>query len=249
MNSFFKSEEQPATEHPPWKVLLVDDHPVVRDGLAQRIALEPDLSVCATCENISRAMREVTMHHPDLAVVDLSLPNGHGLDLIKDLHARFPDVRLLVFSMHDEQTYGERALLSGAQGYVMKDESPDEVLAAIRKVLSGRISISAHLSARLAEAAASARGAKARKLPMERLSNRELEVLEWMGQGKSVKAIALRLERSAKTIETYRQRLKDKLNIETNSELIAHAARWVQEHSGRTAVPHQRKSRPRKARE
>ncbi|EDY16636.1 two component transcriptional regulator, LuxR family [Chthoniobacter flavus Ellin428] len=247
MNSFVKTDDAPAPESRPWKVLLVDDHPVVRDGLAQRIALEPDLSVCAACESVSRALREVTVHHPDLAVVDLSLPSGHGLDLIKEIHARYPEVRLLVFSMHDEQTYGERALLSGAQGYVMKDESPDEVLAAIRKVLSGRISISAHLSARLAEAAASTRGTRARKLPMDRLSNRELEVLEWMGQGKSVKAIAQRLERSAKTIETYRQRLKEKLNIESNSELIAHAARWVQEHSSHAATASQRKPRARKA--
>lgn len=249
MSSSVQARDQPATAGRRWKVLLVDDHPVVRDGLAQRIALEPDLDVCATCESVSRALREVTVHHPDLAVVDLSLPNGHGLDLIKQIHARFPEVRLLVFSMHDEQTYGERALLSGAQGYIMKDESPEEVMAAIRKVLSGRISISAHLSARLAEAAASARGARARKLPMERLSNRELEVLEWMGQGKTVKSIAQHLNRSAKTIETYRQRLKDKLNIQSNSELIAHAARWVQEHSGRAGTRAPRKSSSRKATE
>jgi DNA-binding NarL/FixJ family response regulator len=247
MNSSVTTRDQPAAANRPWKVLLVDDHPVVRDGLAQRIDMEPDLSVCATCESVSSALREVTEHHPDLAVVDLSLPNGHGLDLIKEIHARFPDVRLLVFSMHDEQTYGERALLSGAQGYVMKDESPDEVLAAIRKVLSGRISISPHLSARLAEAAVSTGGSRNRKLPMDRLSNRELEVLEWMGQGKSVKAIAERLDRSAKTIETYRQRLKDKLHIQSNSELIAHAARWVQEHGSHAASPRQRKPRAHKS--
>jgi DNA-binding NarL/FixJ family response regulator len=172
------------------------------------------------------------VHHPDLAIVDLSLPDGHGLDLIRDIHLRHPEVRLLVFSMHDEQTYGERALLSGAQGYVMKDESPDHVLGAIRKVLSGQISISPHLSERLLQSAASGRHMMSKKPPMERLSNRELEVLEWMGQGLSVKDIAQRLHRSAKTIETHRQRLKDKLQIKSNSELIAHAARWIQETSG-----------------
>src|SRR6266581_1354182 len=104
------TEQAPIARHP-WKVLLVDDHPVVRDGLAQRIGLEPDLSVCATCDTSTGAMHEMDVHHPDLAVVDLSLPNGHGLDLIKDIHALHPEVRLLVFSMHDEQTYGERALL------------------------------------------------------------------------------------------------------------------------------------------
>lgn len=223
----------------PWKVLLVDDHPVVREGLAQRIALESDLSVCATCDSARRALQETGAHHPDLVIVDLSLPNGHGLDLIKQLHTRHPKARVLVFSMHDEQTYGERALLSGAHGYVMKDESPDEVLAAIRKVLAGKISISAHLSERLMHSAAvGGRRAKADKSPMERLSNRELEVLEWLGHGLSVRTIAGQLHRSAKTIETYRQRLKEKLRIESNAELIIRAARWMEESSNRPPAPH-----------
>jgi DNA-binding NarL/FixJ family response regulator len=239
--------EQPPPAGRPWKLLLVDDHPVVREGLAQRIALEPDLSVCATCDTAHGAMHEMDVHHPDLAVVDLSLPNGHGLDLIREIHALHPEVLLLVFSMHDEQTYGERALLSGAQGYVMKDESPDAVLAAIRKVLHGQISISAHLSERLMLTAARGRGQQARKPAMERLSNRELEVLEWMGQGMSIKAIAQRLNRSAKTIETHRQRLKDKLQIRSNSELIAHAARWMHETGGGSEGGHRSKSHPKEA--
>ena len=147
----------------PWKVLLVDDHPVVRDGLAQRIELEPDLTVCATCDSVSVALKAAEAHHPDLAVVDLALPNGHGLDLIKELHTRHPAMRLLVFSMHDEQTYGERALLSGAQGYVMKDESPDRVLEAIRNVLAGKISINPNLSSQLLQAAMGGRRRDARK--------------------------------------------------------------------------------------
>jgi DNA-binding NarL/FixJ family response regulator len=219
----------------PWKVLLVDDHPVVRDGLAQRIGLEPDLAVCATCDTIGHALQAMDSYHPDLAIVDLSLPNGHGLDLIKEVHARHPKIRLLVFSMHDEQVYGERALLSGAQGYVMKDVSPDEVMEAIRNVLAGKISVSVPLSRQLVlTAAAGGRRARAKRPPMERLSNRELEILGWLGQGMSVKAIAERLHRSSKTVETHRQRLKVKLHIKSNSELIAHAACWVQESRGRT---------------
>lgn len=232
MNSPATVKIGPGSPARPWKVLLVDDHPVVREGLAQRIALEPDLAVCATCENIGNALKAVDAHHPDLVVVDLALPNGHGLDLIKELHARYPAMRLLVFSMHDEQTYGERALLSGAQGYVMKDESPDHVLEAIRDVLAGKISVSPKLSSRLLQTATGGRRLLAKKPPMERLSDRELEVLEWIGQGLSVKTIAQRLHRSAKTIETHRQRLKDKLHIKSNSELIAQAACWVQESSG-----------------
>ena len=229
-----KNQLPPAA--PPSKILLVDDHPVVRDGLAQRIGLEPDLSVCATCESIAQALQTLETCQPDLAIVDLTLPNGHGLDLIKEIHARYPAVRLLVFSMHDEQTYGERALHSGAQGYVMKDESPDHLLEAIRKVLAGKISISEHLSDRLLHVAAGGRRLRAKKAPMERLSDRELEVLEWLGQGLSTKQIAARLRRSAKTIETHRQRLKDKLQIKSNSELIAHAACWVQEAGKRSRL-------------
>jgi DNA-binding NarL/FixJ family response regulator len=243
MNSSGNIKNEPAPKERPWKVLLVDDHPVVRAGLAQRIGLEPDLAVCATCESISNALKEVDAHHPDLVVVDLTLPNGHGLDLIKKLHTRYPAMRLLVFSMHDEQTYGERALLSGAQGYVMKDESPDRVLEAIRDVLAGKISVSPNLSDRLLQTATGGRHLGANKLPMERLSNRELEVLEWIGQGLSMKIIAQRLRRSVKTIETHRQRLKDKLHIKSNPELIAQAACWVQETSGRLARSRGRKAR------
>ena len=243
MNSPGNIRTEPTPKEGPWKVLLVDDHPVVRDGLAQRIALEPDLAVCATCDSAHRALEEVAAHQPDLAVVDLSLPTGHGLDLIKELRARHPALRLLVFSMHDEQTYGERALHSGAHGYVMKDESPDRVLEAIRNVLAGRISVSSSLSERLLQTATVGRRRSAKKLPMERLSNRELEVLEWIGQGLSVKIIAQRLHRSVKTIETHRQRLKDKLHIKSNPALIAQAACWAQGNSGRLERSLRRKAR------
>ena len=243
MNSSGNTRNEPVSERRPWKVLLVDDHPVVRDGLAQRIGLESDLTVCATCENADCVLEAVDAHHPDIAVVDLTLPNGHGLDLIRELHARHPSLRLLVFSMHDEQTYGERALLLGAQGYVMKDESPDRVIEAILDVLAGRISVSPNLSYRLLQTASGGRRPGATKPPLERLSNRELEILEWIGQGLSVKIIAQRLHRSVKTVETHRQRLKDKLHIKSNPELIAQAACWMQEGSGRFGKSRRRKAR------
>jgi DNA-binding NarL/FixJ family response regulator len=173
---------------------------------------------------------------PDLAVVDLSLPDGHGLDLIRGIHALHPEVRLLVFSMHDENIYGERALLAGAQGYVMKDESPEVVLAAIHVVLEGKIAISPNLSNRMLQTAVGDRG-KTAKPPMERLSDRELEIFEMLGRGMSTKEIATRLRRSAKTVETHRLRLKDKLHITANSELIVKAACWVQEAGGKVGTP------------
>jgi DNA-binding NarL/FixJ family response regulator len=218
-----------------WKVLLVDDHPVVREGLAQRIRLESDLEVSGTSVNVRDAWQALENNLPDLVVVDLSFPSGHGLDLIKDIHARHPQVRLLVFSMHDENIYGERALLAGAQGYVMKDESPEQVLAAIRKVLAGKIAISANLSNRMLQTAVGDRGMSA-KPAMERLSNRELEVFEMIGRGMNTREIATSLRRSAKTVETHRLRLKVKLQITANSELIVKAACWVQETGGKLGM-------------
>jgi DNA-binding NarL/FixJ family response regulator len=214
---------------PKSSVLLVDDHPVVRDGLAQRIALEPDLDVCATSATVTEALEALKRHRPDLAIVDLTLPDGHGLELLKEIRALYPKVRLLVFSMHDEIIYGERTLLAGAQGYVMKDAPPETLLAAIRSVLAGKIAVSPDLSERMLRSAARSRTPKP---PMERLSDRELEVFELIGRGVSTKEIADRLHRSVKTIETHRQRLKTKLQIKGHAELIAQAARWVQETGG-----------------
>lgn len=224
----------PAPTVPKSSVLLVDDHPVVRDGLAQRIALEPDLEVCAASANVTQALEALKKHRPDLVIVDLMLPDGHGLELIKEIRSLYPKVRMLIFSMHDEVIYGERALLAGAQGYVMKDEPPERLLAAIRTVLGGKIAVSPSLSERMLRSASKSR---APKPPMERLSDRELEVFELIGRGVATKEIADRLHRSVKTIETHRQRLKTKLQIKGHAELIAQAARWVQEAGGGDPTP------------
>jgi DNA-binding NarL/FixJ family response regulator len=218
-----------------WNVMLVDDHPVVRECLAQRIRLEPDLEVTAMSEGCSQALQALKKHLPDLAVVDLSLRDGHGLDLIKEVHALHPEVRLLVFSMHDESIYGPRALRAGALGYVMKHEPPEKVLSAIRTVLDGKIAISPSLSDRMLKAAASSQ-ARGGKPAMERLTDRELDIFELIGRGFGTKDIANRLHRSVKTVETHRMRLKEKLDIKGNAELIAKAACWVQETEGNSGV-------------
>lgn len=209
------------------KVLLLDDHPLVCEALAMRIASEPDLSVCATAGEPSDALRAVEKHRPDVAIIDLSLRHGHGLDVIKMLHTKHPEIRLLVFSMHDETVFGERALHSGAHGYVMKHEPPERIVDAIREVLGGKSAISSRLQQRLIRGAASRRS---NRLATERLSNREMEVFQFMGQGLATKEIAARLQRQTKTIETFRARIKRKLGVGTISELIACAARWTMTH-------------------
>lgn len=204
-------------------VLLVEDHPVVRDALAQLIDAEPDLEVCATCVSVAQAWEALEKHRPLLVIVDLILPDGHGLELIREIRARHPSAQVLVFSMHDELAYGERALLAGAAGYVTKDAPPHRLIEAMRAVLTGKVAVGAGLSERMVRRAL---GTRLPEAPLELLSNRELEVFELIGRGFSTKEIADQLKRSVKTIETHRQRLKTKLDIRSHDELIAQAARW-----------------------
>lgn len=209
------------------KIILVDDHPVVRETLALRISQEPDMEVCAAVGSKAQAIAAVQQHRPDLAVLDMNLPDGHGLDLIKEINACAPDVRMLVFSMHDEQLYGERALRAGAQGYVMKSEPPDAVIAAIRGVLRGRLAVSDALSQRfLVSKTGRANHALS---PVQKLSDRELQIFRLIAEGQPTKEIADQLHLSVKTVETHRERIKEKLGIGSATELIAAAARWLAE--------------------
>lgn len=209
----------------PWKILLVDDHPVVLESLALRFSQEPDLQICGTSSSTSDALRAVEQYQPHLAILDMSLPDGHGLELIKDIHSRHPEVRMLVFSMHDENLYGERALRAGAQGYLMKHEPPEKVHDAVRRVLAGKMAVSDELAQRLLNNLTTPRPTQASGI--ERLSDRELEIFQLLGQGLGTKEIADRLTRSVKTVETYRQRIKEKLGIGSAPELVAKAAHWV----------------------
>jgi DNA-binding NarL/FixJ family response regulator len=221
MNSIAPS----ATQSPPWKILLVDDHPVVRECLELRFSREPDLVVCASVSSAAAALDSIARHQPHLAIVDITLPDSHGLELVKDLHTRDPGLRLLVFSMHDENLYGERVLRAGARGYVMKKDPPERVVDAVRNVLSGRLAVSDTLAQKLL---GSLHGQHSNSsASVELLSDRELEVFQFLGQGLSTKEIAERLNRGIKTIETYRTRIKDKLAIASAPELVAKAAAWV----------------------
>ena len=210
---------------PKHKVLLVDDHPLVRRGLADLIAGEPDLEVCGQASDVAEALQEVERTHPDLVVIDLTLKGGHGIDLIEKIKARSEQVRMLVSSMHDEMLFAERVLRAGAMGYVTKQESPETLLGAVRQVLRGEVYLSARMTSRLLHRVAA--GGPPLESPLEILSNREIEVFEMIGQGLTTLQIARRLELSPKTIETHREKIKQKLNLKNSAELSRRAVQWV----------------------
>jgi DNA-binding NarL/FixJ family response regulator len=213
---------------PPIRLLIVDDHPVVRDGLAAQLATEPDLEVCGEAEDVAGALALFKTTRPDVVIVDVSLKNGNGIDLVKRLRARDPVVRLLVWSMYPENLYAERALRAGAQGYVHKGRATREFLAALRAVLAGKVYLSGDQADRLLRRLVSG-GKGAERSPVECLSDRELEAFELIGHGRTTEQIAETMRVSPKTVETYRARIKEKLNLEHITELIQRAARWVVE--------------------
>jgi DNA-binding NarL/FixJ family response regulator len=211
------------------RILLVDDHPVVRDGLADSINHEPDLTVCATAEDRPEALKAVEATKPDLAVIDLMLKSSSGLELIKDIQARWPKLLILVVSMHDETLYAERVLRAGARGYITKQQATHDILSAIRKVLSGGI----YLSEKTASTVLARLTSKPQAVTdsvADLLADRELQVFEMTGRGLSTREIAEQLRIDMKTVDTYRTRIKEKLKLETASELLQLAIRWNQDH-------------------
>jgi DNA-binding NarL/FixJ family response regulator len=211
-----------------FRVLLVDDHPLVRRGLAEVIARETDLEMCGEAGDVQEAIREVERTKPDVAVIDLTLRTGHGLELIERLKAREPNLKMLVSSMHDEMLFAERVLRAGAMGYVSKQEPPDALIRAIRQVLRGELCLSPRMTSRMLQHAVAGSNPSDRD-PVGTLSNREIEVYEMIGQGQSVQQIAARLHLSPKTIETHREKIKQKLNVRSSPELNRRAVQWVLE--------------------
>jgi DNA-binding NarL/FixJ family response regulator len=217
--------------NPKKRVLLVDDHPMLRQGLAQVINQQKDLTVCCEAGDAGEAEQRITSSKPDLAVVDISLEGKSGLEFIKDLQALHPEVPVLVMSMHDESLYAERVLRAGARGYVMKKAGGEAVLQAIRQVLSGKIYVSERMSAQILEKFSGARSAK-HQSPIEMLTDREFEVFQLIGEGCVTREIAERLHISPKTVDVYRQNLKEKLKLPSATSLIQHAVRWVETQNG-----------------
>ena len=208
-------------------ILLVDDHPLMRKGLAMTLESEPDLNVVAQCADAEEALKALSEHEVDLAVVDVSLPGMSGLELIKHMLAMEEGLRILVASRHDEALYAERAIRAGARGYVMKLEASEVILKAVRRVLRGGIYVSDEINDRLLMGMAQGHDPLA-KSPLDVLSDRELEVFEMTGKGFGTREISERLHLSVKTVESYRARIKNKLNLKNAAELMQHAVNWVE---------------------
>jgi len=207
-------------------VLIVDDHPIVRQGLAQLINQEKDLEVCGQAEDAHEAMQAIRQLGPDMVIVDLSLKDTSGMELIKDLKIQHPDLPVLTLSMYDEAVYGERALRAGARGYVMKQEATGKVVTAIRRVLAGEVYVSDGMAAKMVSKFVGGAARRASS-PADALSDRELEVFRMIGEGFGTREMADKLHLSIKTIETYRAHIKDKLGLEDANELLRTAIRWV----------------------
>jgi len=208
------------------KIIIVDDHPVVRQGLSELINREDDLCVCGEAEDTPSALRTIRQNQPDLAIVDLSLKDSDGLELIKDIKAQFPKIVVLVLSMHDEVLYSERALRAGARGYMTKHQATENVIGAVRKILTGGLYISDQMTSRMVHKMLGSK-VQADELPTDRLSDRELQVFTLIGQGFGTREIADKLYLSIKTIETYRSHIKEKLNFDNSGALLRYAIQWA----------------------
>jgi DNA-binding NarL/FixJ family response regulator len=207
------------------KVLVVDDHPIVRKGLALLINRESDLMVCGEAEDAQAAVHALAASKPDILVVDISLNGPDGLDLLKDIRARYPDLPVLILSMHDESIYAERALRAGAQGYIMKQEATEKVLVALRRILSHEIYVSERIANRMLQRYIGNPTAGG-PFSIANLTDRELEVFRLIGEGHSTRQIAEELHISVKTVESYQAHIKEKLSLRSARELVQHAIEW-----------------------
>ncbi len=218
-----------ATPQPPnrKRILLVDDHAVVRLGIAQLIQREPDLMVCGEEENAARALSAIEQLRPDLVIADISLKDSSGLELMRNLKARFPRLPVLVVSAHDENVYAELAFRAGALGYVMKQSALEQIPVAIRRVLAGQLYVSEALAARMLQQRLCG-DVPPQQSPLEALSDREFEVFQLIGRWKKSKEIAAELHLSVKTVEYYREQIKRKLNLKSGAELTRLATTWVE---------------------
>jgi len=207
------------------RVFLVDDHPLVREWLTNLINQQPTLTVCGEAESGPEAREKILALKPDVAIVDIALKDSSGIELIKDLKQACPEVAVLVLSMHEEAHYAERALRAGARGYIMKRETTRKVIAAIGQVLEGKLCVSEALSAAMAAQFVQGK-TLATGSPVEQLSDRELEVFELLGQGRTTRQIAETLRVSLKTVQAYCARIKEKLNLGSATELLRDAVRW-----------------------
>jgi len=212
----------------PVRILIVDDHPLLRQGLIGLILSQPDFEVCGEANGVLEARQMAAARRPDVVIVDLSLKDGNGIELIKEFREKYFDVRLLVVSMHDESLFAERALRAGAAGYVSKHEAIRTIVLAVRTVLEGKLYLSQNMTDRMLHMAFGSH-TNGTTSSVERLTNREIEIFEMIGQGMTSRQIARQLELSPKTVETHREHIKEKLELKNATELTKHAVQWVLE--------------------
>jgi DNA-binding NarL/FixJ family response regulator len=209
------------------RVLIVDDHPAVREGLAIRLTRQPGLEVCGEADDEGQALKLVATTDPDIVIVDISLKSGSGIDLIKRIRQRDESIRMLVWSMHPDSLYAERAMRAGAMGYINKEQATDSIVEAIRRVLAGKIYLSESISDRMLHRAVGGDAGALERSPVESLSDRELEALQLVGRGLDRRQMARQMHVSPKTVETYLARIKDKLGLESGRQLVQFAIQWV----------------------
>lgn len=223
-----KATTQPARDRK--RILVVDDHPLMREGVIKWIEATLDLAVCCEASSAAQALSLAEKHRPDLVLADISLPGRNGLELVKDLRALFPNLPVLVLSMHDESLYAGRALRAGARGYVMKRAGGEQLIKAIREVLDGRIAVSSEMATHLLEEY-SGRTPRSGRTTLPRLTDREFEVLQLIGEAKSNREIADQLHLSPKTVETHRMNLMRKVKLKKPAELLRFAMQYVEQES------------------
>jgi len=222
-----KTPSPPTSAAPRRRLLIVDDHPFMRAGLAQLIERQPDLTVCGEAGNPAESLQRLAAGGVDLVLTDMTMPGRSGLDFLKDLQALHPALPILVVSMHDEMVYAERALRAGARGYIMKEAGGENLLAAIRQVLTGQVYVSPRMSAQLLDSF-SGRKSRDSDSPFGKLTDREFEVFQLIGRGRSTREIAKQLGLSTKTVDVHRANLKAKLDLTDTTALVRHAVRWVE---------------------
>lgn len=209
------------------KILIVEDHPIFRMGMTELINREPDMEVCGHGEDVAEARTLIREQMPDMVVVDLSLKNSNGLDLVKEINDQYPRISCLVLSMHDESLHAERCILAGAKGYIMKQEASTSVVKAIREILAGNLHVSRPIMSHILNKFRNQPTAL-HASPLNALTDREMEIFQFIGRGHASGEIAKRLNISVKTIGTHRERIKNKLNLKDSSTLVRHAVIWVE---------------------
>lgn len=212
------------------RIIIVEDHEVFRLGIRELINHEPDLEVCAEADDVNSARDLIRNLHPDMAIIDITLKNSNGLELIKEIHTFYKNIKVLVLSMHDELLYAERSLQAGAQGYIMKQETSRSIVKAIRRILEGNVYVSENIMGNLLNRVRTGRDSLERT-PLDSLSDREFAVLRLIGEGKSTGEIAQLMNLSVRTVSTYRERIKEKLQLKSSTELIRYAVCWVEDNS------------------